>query len=246
MNLPNYLKTAFAFFTLLACIFALSQLPIMSSENRASTNELIDGFGLSEHRDVVSQTTLNVLDQYGEVREQATLYFVPDLVSVGGCQSDCTIKFVLGDQHILARRDGDGLFEDRPFIFPRSDNAVGQKDIRLVPTTRVTFIVIGKHSFVSMFDRSGTNISIGNAKPDSILAARDREKRVAAFGYDPRNTAECPTTTEVEDDSCAVRGDMIEYCWTIKHYNCNEVEFAETRGCASVLNGSGISCTIHG
>ena len=246
MNLPNYLKTAFAFFSLLACIFALSQLPIMSSENRANTDELIDNLSFIEHRDVVSQTTLNVLDQYGDVREQATLYFVPDVVSVRGCQSDCTIKFVLGDQHILARRDGDGFFADRPFIFPHSDNAVGRNDIRIVPTTRVTFIVIGKHSFVGMFDRSGANISIGNAKPDSILAARDIEKRVAAFGYEARTLAECPTTTEVEDDSCAVRGDMVEYCWTIKHYNCNEVEFAETRGCASVLNGSGVSCAIHG
>ena len=246
MNRSNFLKTALAFFTLLACTLVLSQLPIVGSEKRTITDEPIDGFGPTERRDVISQTSMNVLDSDGNIREQATLYIIPDVVSVRGCQSDCLIKFAFGDQIILARRDHDGLFTEQPFILPRSDDAVDRNSVDINPTTRMSFIMIGKHSYVSMFDRGTRNVSIGNTEPNSFLARRDVDNRVAAFIGGGFHTEDCPNETDIVDDSCTVRGNEIEYCWTIKIYDCNGVEIQESRGCTSFPNGPGIDCTMFG
>ena len=150
----------------------------MGSEKNVKDYEPIDGYGSTERQEILRRTSINMLDSDGNVREQATMYIVPDRVSVRGCQSDCVIKFVIGDHQILARRDSEGLVSDCPLIMEHSAQTVDRRAIQISPATRFNFLVIGEHSFVTIFDRGTGAVILGSASPDSILTVRDGDTRI--------------------------------------------------------------------
>ena len=248
MNCSNNLKTAPAFFTLLAYTLVVTQVPTIGSEKGANTDEPIDvsSFDHTEHRDGITQSSMNVLDSNGNIREQAMRYIIRDNVSVSGCQSECFINFAFGGQIILAKRNSDGLFSDRPFILPQSSDSIGQSSVHINPTTRISSIMIGKHSFLGMFDRGTGNVALGSEEPNAFLSNREVDQRVGAFDGGGIDTNDCPTSTVIVDDSCTVTENRNRYCWTINKYDCNGVEIDQTRGCSTLPNSPGISCRVGG
>lgn len=205
-------------------------------------DEFTDGYGDTERRTVVHQSTFDMLDTDGNIRDQASLIVIPDRVSVRGCQSSCVITMHVGDQTILAQRDRAGRFSKRPFIIPRTED--DRTAIQFTPTNHLTFFMFGEHGFVGAFDRATGTISIAETIENSILPTEEVDHRIAYFGGG-FHTDDCPEKTKVVDDSCTVRSDgSIKYCWTMKHYDCNGMEINETRGCVEFPKGRGIDCTM--